>query len=161
MLQILQLVTLLLLAAAWAFALAHAAEMPGTRRLDRATYFAVQRIYYPGFTIGGASEPLAILALLALLFAVPAGEPVSGALTVALTGAVAAHGVYWLISHPISKVWLKEQTLARVASASFASEGEAAVGSWVSYRDRWEYSHVARTALLTVSLIALAVTLIE
>jgi hypothetical protein len=159
MLQVLQIVTLLLVAAAWAFALAHAAEMPGKRRLDRATYFAVQRIYYPGFTIGGASEPLAILALAALLL-VTHGDAVLVAIAISLAGAIAAHAVYWLVTHPINKVWLKDQTLGRAGAVFFASGGQASVASWVGYRDRWEYSHVIRTALLTVSLIALAVGLI-
>ena len=38
-------------------------------RLDRDADLAVQTIYYPGFTIGGASEPLAALALVALAIA--------------------------------------------------------------------------------------------
>lgn len=160
MLQFLQIVTLLLVAAAWAFALAHAAEMPGKRRLDRATYFAVQRIYYPGFTIGGASEPLAILALAALLLAMRGGDALPVAIAVSLAGAIAAHAVYWLVTHPINKVWLKDQTLGRAGAVFFDSGGQASAASWVGYRDRWEYSHVIRTVLLTVSLIVLAAGLI-
>ncbi|MGQ0445171.1 MAG: hypothetical protein ACT4O2_08630 [Beijerinckiaceae bacterium] len=50
-----------------ALSLAHALEYPGKFRLPRETYLAVQTIYYPGFTIGGAAEPLAIAALAGLL----------------------------------------------------------------------------------------------
>ena len=54
--------------------LAHALEMPGKMRLDREQYYAVQTIYYPGFTIGGAAEPLAILATGAALLIGPGSE---------------------------------------------------------------------------------------
>ena len=58
-----------------ALALAHALEYPGKRRLDRDTYFKVQAIYYPGFTIGGAGEPLAPITVFApLLSSATAGS---------------------------------------------------------------------------------------
>ena len=53
--------------------LAHALEFPGKRRLDRDTYLKVQAIYYPGFTIGGAFEPLSMIATFALLLFTPFG----------------------------------------------------------------------------------------
>ena len=40
--------------------------------LNRDAYLAVQLVCYPGFTFGGASEPLSIVAILALLIATPA-----------------------------------------------------------------------------------------
>jgi hypothetical protein len=46
---------------------AHALELPGKRRLTREQYFAVQPIYYPGFTVIGGTEPLSILVLAILL----------------------------------------------------------------------------------------------
>lgn len=49
--------TVIVLSLAMALAVAHALEMPGKMRLSREDYFTVQRIYYPGFTIGGISEP--------------------------------------------------------------------------------------------------------
>jgi hypothetical protein len=52
MLLTLQLVSVVLVSAAYALALAHVLELPGKLRLDRNTYLAVQQIYYPGFTIG-------------------------------------------------------------------------------------------------------------
>ena len=45
-------------------ALTHALEFPGKMRLDKDIYLAAQTIYYPGFTIGGAAEPLNIIATL-------------------------------------------------------------------------------------------------
>lgn len=66
MLQALQALTILLTAIGMALSLAHALEFPGKRRLDRDAYLKVQAIYYPGFTIGGAFEPLAMIAAFAL-----------------------------------------------------------------------------------------------
>jgi hypothetical protein len=44
-------------------ALAHALEFTSKLRLNKDTYLAIQTIYDPGFTIGGISEPLAIIAI--------------------------------------------------------------------------------------------------
>lgn len=52
MLQIFLIVTAMLVAVAMTFPLAHAAEIPGKRRLTKED-FAVQQIYYPGITFGG------------------------------------------------------------------------------------------------------------
>ncbi|MGH6841047.1 MAG: DUF1772 domain-containing protein, partial [Methylocella sp.] len=57
----LHVLTVMLVAIAMALALAHALELPGKLRLSKEQYLAIQRIYYPGFTIGGAAEPLALL----------------------------------------------------------------------------------------------------
>ncbi len=64
--------TILLVSVGMALSLAHVLEFPGKRRLGREAYFAVQTIYYPGFTIGGAfGEFGAILATLILLAVTP------------------------------------------------------------------------------------------
>jgi hypothetical protein len=51
---------LALVLTALAFALAHAAALPGKLRLSKEAYLAVQTIYYPGFTLGAFSESAAI-----------------------------------------------------------------------------------------------------
>jgi hypothetical protein len=51
----LQVLTIIVVASACALSLAHALELPGKMRLDKETSYAVQPIYYPGFTIGGVS----------------------------------------------------------------------------------------------------------
>jgi hypothetical protein len=63
----LQISSVTLAALALTFSGSHAFELPGKKRLSRDTYLAVQTIYYPGFTVGGVSEPLSILAVLLLL----------------------------------------------------------------------------------------------
>jgi len=61
-----QVATVFLAGTAMTMALAHALEFPGKMRLDEQTYMAVQRIYYPGFTVGGIAEPLAVVTTLVL-----------------------------------------------------------------------------------------------
>lgn len=68
MLLALESSTVLLVAMAMGMALAHALELPGKLRLDEQTCLSVQRIYYPGFTIGCVAEPLALIAAFTLLF---------------------------------------------------------------------------------------------
>ncbi|TIV99357.1 MAG: DUF1772 domain-containing protein, partial [Mesorhizobium sp.] len=64
----LEVLTVILVASAIAMALALALELPGKLRLGRQEYFVVQRIYYPGFTIGGGiAEIGGIVATLALM----------------------------------------------------------------------------------------------
>lgn len=53
MYQVLQILAVFLVSVAVIPAVAHALEFPGKRRLMRDTYFAMQPIYYPGFTIAG------------------------------------------------------------------------------------------------------------
>ncbi|AEH86455.1 hypothetical protein [Mesorhizobium opportunistum] len=73
MYSLLQVVAVVIAALPMALSVAHALELPGKMRLDERTYRAVQHIYYPGFTIGGAAEPLSVVVTGLLLFLVPAG----------------------------------------------------------------------------------------
>lgn len=163
MLQALQVASLMLVAAMWTFSLAHAAELPGKMRLDRDQYLVVQRIYYPGFTIGGLSEPLSIAALGVLLVLTPAGGQRIW-IAAALAAVAAAHLVYWLVTHPVNKRWVGLQGSASLemgkAGTAFFGPGKTAQATdWEALRDRWERSHLLRAALVTCALLALAVAL--
>ena len=68
MLSILQVLDVVLVAVAMALAVAYALELPSRILPGRETYRAVQPIYYPGFTIAGNAEPLAIISTIVLLF---------------------------------------------------------------------------------------------
>ena len=68
MLRILQIAATMAVVVVMALSLAHALELPGKRRLSRDQYLTVQAIYYPGFTLGGIAEPLAIVLLAALMY---------------------------------------------------------------------------------------------
>ena len=157
MLQILQAVTVVLAAFTMAQMLAHALEFPGKRRLDRDTYLKVQAIYYPGFTIGGVFEPLAVIATFALLLFTPFGTTSFWLTALAFAGLCLAHAVYWAITHPVNKIWVKDEKLGKPGGAFFAAGSMTATGDWTELRDRWEWSHVARAALAVASLVALVV----
>jgi hypothetical protein len=164
-----QVLTVLLVALAAALAIAHALELPGKLRLDRDAYFAVQRIYYPGFTIGGGiGDAGGLIATLVLVLLTPAGTPAFWLALVALLGLVAMNAVYWLFTHPVNRYWLTDEALGSLGSGFFAfdpgkrprPEGEPRP-DWRAFRDRWEYSHLARAAFAVVSLTALIVSLTD
>src|SRR2546423_14716396 len=120
LLKIMQFVTVVLVALAMIPAVAHALELPGKLRLDKDIYFAVQRIYYPGFTFAGISEPVAFLSILILLFVGPR-ETLGFWLTLAaLVGLMGTQIIYWVFVHPINKVWLRNQSLGSVGSGFFS-----------------------------------------
>jgi hypothetical protein len=154
----LQIAALLLTAIAMALTLAHALELPGKLRLSKDEYLAVQPIYYPGFTIGGAAEPLAIVATLSLMLMTP--QRTAFWLTaVALAALAVMHACYWLLTHPVNNFWLKDVKLSG-AGAAFFGAGTGGLGGdapdWTALRDRWEYSHVVRAALGLIALTLLA-----
>ena len=45
----------------------------GKMRLSKEAYYAMQPIYYPGFTIGGFAEPAGLILTIILLFVTPLG----------------------------------------------------------------------------------------
>jgi hypothetical protein len=161
MVRTLQFVSILLASIGMALALAHALEYPGKRRLDRDTYFKVQTIYYPGFTIGGIGEPLAVIAVLALLLLTPLAARAFWPTAVAFGGLLLAQTIYWAITHPANKVWLQDQELGRAGAAFFDAGTAGADRPWTAVRDRWEWSHVVRAALFLVSLMALVVAVLR
>jgi hypothetical protein len=149
----LQIVCVLLVAVTMALSLAHALELPGKLKLPKEAYLAVQPIYYPGFTIGGAAEPLSLIAVLALLLLTPRGTAFW--LTAGAFVALAlAHATYWLVTHPVNKFWLKDAELTGAGASFFAVGGgpRGEAPDWTALRDRWEYSHLARAGLVFLSL---------
>lgn len=159
MYQSLQVVALLLTAIVLALSLAHALELPGKLRLDKETYVRVQKIYYPGFTIGGGAEPAAIIALLALFVLTPSTTSRFWWELAALICLLLAHALYWLVIHPVNNFWTKDVQLSGLGATFFASSRKVH-GDWATLRDVWEYSHVARSilSLLAFVFLALAVT---
>ena len=164
MLNFLKILTVVVVAVEMALALAHALELPGKMRLTKDAYFAVQRIYYPGFTIGGMSEPAGFIATLVLLFLTATGSVAFWLTLVALTGLVGMQIVYWIFIHPVNKVWMQGETLSSAGSGFFGL-GRSQIQSrgrdpeWTELRNRWEYGHVARAALAAMSFIALVIAI--
>jgi hypothetical protein len=117
MFQLLHILTVILVAIAMALSLAHVLELPGKLRLDRDTYLKVQTIYYPGFTIGGISEPLAALALLMLLFMTQTGTAAFWLMLMAFIALGLTHLIFWLMTQPVNKLWLASEKLSPGARA--------------------------------------------
>jgi hypothetical protein len=154
----LQIVTLLSVAIAMGTMLAHAFELPGKLKLSKDEYLIVQKIYYPGFTIGGAAEPLGLVLLIALMAVTPPGLPFW--LTAGAFAALAvAHATYWVVTHPVNNFWLKDIELKGVSGSFFAFDPLSRRGitdDWTALRDRWEFSHAVRAVFGVASLILVA-----
>ncbi len=149
---------LLLVAVTFALTLAHALELPGKLRLDEATYKAVQAIYYPGFTLGGlVGEFGGLIALAVLLYLTPFGTSRFWWTTAAFVFLVAAHGTYWVMTHPVNNFWVKDVAMSAPGSTFFSTFAGGKAGDWTELRNRWELSHVIRAGLATLSLISIAV----
>ena len=164
MLQILQVVTLMLVAVTMALALAHALEYPGKMRLSKQEYLATQAIYYPGFTLGGIAEGVSVIALGVLAF-LTRGSGATFWLTVAaFLAVVALHLVYWMLTHPVNNFWVKgvkmNRTGARFFGLSSAPRSGGQEPEWTELRDQWERSHLIRAALGVVGLLLLTITLV-
>jgi hypothetical protein len=156
MLQTLQVLSILFCAIG--MGLAHALEYPGKRRrLDGATYVEMQTISDSEITLGGIfGEPLAIVTILALLVVMPFAPIAFWLTAIAMASVLLAHGITWMVTHPVNKAWLKDETLHGAGAAFFAAGGAGREGDWTVLRDRWEMSHVARAACGLVALFALA-----
>jgi len=121
MFDVLQILTVILVALAMAPALAHALELPGKMRLTKEAYFAVQIIYYPGFTIaGGIGEAVGMISTIMLLVITPLGSVDFWLTLVALLGLVSMQAVYWLFTHPVNKFWLQGEKLSGLGSGFFS-----------------------------------------
>lgn len=157
MTQTLSILATLLVAVTMGLALAHALEFPGKLRLDEQTYRDVQAIYYPGFTFGGLIGEFGSLLLLpVLLFLLPFGSDRFWWTAAAFACLVAGHAVYWVVTHPVNAVWLKDVDLSG-AGAAFFSVYAGQDADWQHLRNLWEYSHMARAALGLAALTAMAI----
>ena len=168
MFHALQVLALSLVAVAMALSLAHALELPGKMRLSRDEYVAVQRIYYPGFTIGGGvGEAGGLIATLALLLFTPRGTAEFWLTLVAVGALIGVQAVYWLVTHPVNRRWLEGQQLGDLGSGFFSADplkrqkgsNQGTPPDWIGLRDRWERSHLARAVLAGLSFFALTVAL--
>jgi hypothetical protein len=165
MLQFLEVFSILLLALAMAPALAHALEFPGKSRLNRDEYLAVQPIYYPGFTVaGGIGEVGGLVSVIALLLVTPRGTVAFWSTVLAVAGLFGMELIFWLFTQPLNKVWLESTSLGHLGTAFFSSSPADRQSrynnrptDWRAMRDTWEYSHICRAGLASLSFFALVV----
>jgi len=167
MFHLIQILTVVLVGIALSPALAHAFEFPGKRRLDREAYVTVQAIYYPGFTLLGASEPGGIIAVIVLLLFTPPESASFWFTAVALIGLLGMQVIYWMLTHPTNKLWLQSAgaTLGNLGGEFFAHDPAGrhtswTIADWRKLRDRWEYSHIARAVLAFISFVSLVVAIV-
>ena len=170
MLHLLQTLTILIVAIAMVPAVAHAFEFPGKKRLNRDSYVMVQGIYYPGFTLLGISEPGASIAALILLLFTPRGTPAFWLTLVAIAALLGMQIVYWTLVHPTNRYWLQSGgvALGNAGSGFFAADptgGSSSLASrevdWTKFRDRWEYSHIARAGLSFLAFFLLVLVVVQ
>jgi hypothetical protein len=157
----LKILALVLVVVTLSLSLAHALEWPGKMRLGREQYLAVQPIYYPGFTFAGVCEPAAVLALIALLILTPGGTPAFWLVAGALAAAGLVHALYWILTAPVNRVWMQEQSLPASAQKFFGT-GESAQEQqdWKTLRNRWERSHFYRAIAATCAFLLLALAIV-
>ncbi len=160
MLAFAQAVAAVSAAVAMTLSLAHALEYPGKLRLSREQYLAVQAIYYPGFTWAGGAEPIAIVAAAAALALTPFGTAAFWLTGGALAAAVATHTLYWVLTAPINRVWLKDERLSASAQRFFGAADEVDERNWTVLRDRWERSHIYRAVTATAAFLLLVISLV-
>lgn len=154
----LAVLTLFVVAVAMTMALGHALELPGKMRLPREHYVAAQTIYYPGYTLGGISEPLGFLLLVILAALTPAGSQPFWLIAGAAASIAAMHAVFWLMTQPVNRYWLKDIKLAAAGRGFFATGAAPHMdnANWTELRDRWELSHVIRAGLACLALVLVA-----
>jgi hypothetical protein len=150
-----QKLAILLAALAMAPALAHAFEFPGKKRLGREAYSAVQGVYYPGFTLLGAAEPGGAIGAWISALETPQGTGAFRLTVLAVMGLVGMQAIYWTLVHATNKYWLQSAgvALGNAGSGFFGVDPAGATGARdpSRIRDRWEYSHIARTVLAFAS----------
>jgi hypothetical protein len=149
--------TVILVAIAMALSLAHALEWPGKMRLNREQYLVVQPIYYPGFTIGGFAEVGGIAATLILLLLTPMDTTPFWLIAVALAALVVMHLIFWLMTQPVNRFWLRDETLTGSAERFFGTkkQPDQPQRDWTELRDQWERSHMLRAVAAMLGLILL------
>ena len=164
MYHFLEFVACLLVATAMAPAAAHALERPGKMRLDRQHYFVVQQIYYPGFTAAGIAEPAAILATFLLAIFTPLGTPQFWLAAITFLAMVTMQIVFWLMTQPVNRIWVREIELSKSARSFFNVDVEddrkLEEEDWTLLRDRWERSHLIRAGLAVTGLATILLSVI-
>jgi hypothetical protein len=165
MILALQVVTVFLAGTAMTMALAHALEFPGKMRLDQRSYMTVQMIYYPGFTLGGISQPLAAIGALVLTLLMRDCGVAFWWVLSAFVALLTMHATFWFVTQPVNRYWLKNQQLGTAGAKFFAldranpSSTDTFDSNWRRFRDRWEYSHIARAVCSAIALVALAIAI--
>lgn len=152
-------------AAAMALSLAYALEYPGKMQLDRSTYVAVQRIYYPAFSFGrGISEGLGLVLTFVLLLVTPGGTEQFNWTAAAFASLLAMQAVYWTITYPVENFWSDRSQFVLTSRRYYGLSATAQAVAhrefenfWPALQQRWEISQIARAVFGFVGVVTTAV----
>ena len=126
--------------------LAGAFEVPGEGSVSRDRYVAIGSRYYPGFTVAGAAEPLAILALCLLLASVAPATGPFWLIALALAAETLSHCLYWVLIAPVNGLLF----VRRADSARATDRGDP-----IALRERQELGHIYRALAATLAFVLL------
>jgi hypothetical protein len=96
----------------------------------------------------------------ALLAFTPYGTTVFWLVVASLLAAMVTHALYWTVTAPVNKIWLRNETLSGGAPRFFGASGDISEADWTALRDRWERSHLYRAVSSLVALILLSLALV-
>ncbi len=106
-----------------------------------------------------------MVAALALLVTTDIDSPAFVWTLASFLALIAMHSIYWIVTHPVNKFWLKDQKL-KGSGALFFGIGQSAADLvagndpdtvWSTLRNRWEYSHVVRAMCAGVAMVTVTV----
>jgi hypothetical protein len=144
-----QFVTIMLIALAMAAAVAHAMELPAKVKLEPRLYVMLHRTLYPNFgRIAGVAEFVAVVVLVWLVWRVRENPVLFIPTLVGALSMIAAHAVFWVLVQP-----------ANTTMAAWSLD--AIPTDWEQWRNRWEYSHAARSVLIFGALAAVVFSVVR
>jgi hypothetical protein len=131
-------------------AFSHALELIPKMRYDASLYLTLQRTLYPlfGAPMGAAIEVGAVAGSVILAFLARRRR---NAFALTMTAAIcmlAAHAIWWLWVNPANV-------------AMFGMTIRNPPQDWRTWRDQWEYAHLARFALEFISFTVLLLSVIR
>jgi hypothetical protein len=92
---------------------------------------------------------------------------------IAFAALVIMHIIFWTVTQPVNKFWLRNQSLTKLGerffgrdsmaddSAKDQGQGSKMETDWRAMRDRWEYSHLVRALLSIVALVTLTIAVVR
>ena len=104
------------------------------------------------------SEPLSIIAIGALAVLTPPQITDFWLVVGALLAMLAMQGVFWLMTQPMNKRWMRNAKLEGVSKTFFKAGPSLTLSDDWQTSDQWERSHVVRALLSFVALTLLVIS---
>jgi hypothetical protein len=129
---------------------AHPMELPAKMRYEPSLYVRLHRTLYWNFgRASGSAEAVAVVATNALAWWTRRHQPQVFRYTATAAACLtAAHAIFWGVVQPVN-VEMGRWPL------------DAIPRDWKGWRNRWEYGHAVRAALVTVALGALTASVLK